>query len=287
LITGSSGFIGQSLMNLYALNGVDVVGTTRNPNNLDDRTMFLDLSSDEPLPLSGFDTVVHLAAIAHKKQKLDSDFNEINFKATERFAAACADAGVRQFIYVSSIGVNGTHSEVAFTEADKPAPKGEYAISKLNAEIAIGCICEASNMSFIVIRPPLVYGPGAPGNISSLVKAMRMFIPIPFEWVKNRRHFCHLENLTSFIFECTTAKENKNICDQVFLICDDRSMSTPQFIRKVGEMHSNRPVLIRFPVSMLLMMLSAISQGLVDSLLLDLQISNEKAKKLTKWRPTC
>ena len=142
-------------------------------------------------------------------------------------------------------------------------------------------------MSFIVIRPPLVYGPGAPGNVSSLVKAMRMFIPMPFEWVRNHRHFCHIENLTSFIFECTTAKDNKNISDQVFLISDDQSMSTAQFIRKIGEIYSYRPLLIRFPVSILLIMLSAISRGMVDSLLLDLQVSNEKAKKFTSWRPTC
>lgn len=287
LITGSSGFIGQSLINLFAVNGVDVVGTTRSSSNSGDRKMFIDLSSDEPLLLSGFDTVVHLAAIAHKKHKLDSDFNEINFKATERLVTSCADAGVRQFIYLSSIGVNGTHNQVAFTEADTPAPKGEYAISKLNAEIAIQRICKGSNMSFVVIRPPLVYGPGAPGNISSLVKTMRMFIPMPFEWVKNRRHFCHLDNLTSFIFECTTAKDNKSISDQVFLISDDRSMTTPQFIRTIGEIHSKRPLLIRFPVRMLFMILSAVSRSLVDSLLLDLQVSNEKAKKLTKWRPVC
>lgn len=287
LITGSSGFIGQSLINLYAVNGVDVVETTRDLSNLDDRKMFIDLSLDEPLLLSGFDTVVHLAAIAHRKHKLDRDFNEINFKATERFVTACADAGVKQFIYLSSIGVNGTRNEVAFTETDTPAPKGEYAISKLNAEIAIQRICKGSNMSFVVIRPPLVYGLDAPGNISSLVKAVRMFIPMPFGWVVNRRNFCHLDNLTSFIFECTTAKDKKNINDQVFLISDDRSMTTPQFIRTVGEMHGKKPVLIRFPVRMLFLILSAVSRGLVDSLLLDLQVSNEKAKKLTEWRPVC
>ena len=285
LITGSSGFIGRSLINLYAVNGVDVVGTTRNSSSLDDRKMFIDLASDEPLLLSGFDTVVHLAAIAHKKHKLDSDFNEINFRATERLVAACADAGARRFIYLSSIGVNGTHNQVAFTESDTPAPKGDYAISKLNAEIAIQRICKDSNMSFVVIRPPLVYGPGAPGNISSLVKAMRMFIPMPFEWVKNRRHFCHLDNLTSFIYECTSARDNKSISDQVFLISDDRAMTTSQFVRTIGEIHSKRPLLIRFPVRMLCMMLSAVSRSLVDSLLLDLQVSNEKAKNLTKWRP--
>ena len=287
LVTGSSGFIGQRLLHMYGLCGLRAIKTTRDREEVDDRTIFLDLSLDEPIPLSGFDTVVHLAGVAHRKHKLDNEFHEINFKATERFVSACADAGVKQFIFLSSIGVNGTYNEVAFTETDEPAPKGEYAISKLNAENSIERVCNNSNMSFILIRPPLVYGPGAPGNISSLVKAMQMFIPMPFGWVKNRRHFCHLDNLTSFIVECTGAGDNKKINNQIFLISDDCAMTTPQFIRAIGLMHKRRPVLLGFPLAVLFFALAAVSRGLVESLLLDLQVSNEKAKKLTGWRPLC
>lgn len=287
LVTGSSGFIGRNLISLLDANGVDVVETTRNARTLGDRKIFLDLSSDEPICFSGFETVIHLAAIAHNKHEIDTDFNEINFKATERLAVACVNAGVKRLIYLSSIGVNGTCNEAAFKETDKPAPESEYAMSKFNAEVAIKRVCESRSMSYVVIRPPLVYGPNAPGNIEWLVKAMQMFIPMPFGGIQNCRHFCHIDNLTSFVCECTAARENERINNQVFLVSDDRPMTTSQFVRTIGVMHKKRPLLIRFPVRAFRTILSIISQRLADSLLSDLRVSNEKAKTLTKWRPVC
>lgn len=285
LITGSSGFLGRNLMKALSNLNFDVYETTRYQARVSNRVIFLDLASNKEFAIQGFDVVVHLAAIAHKKQLSDDDFSSINFKATNKLASACANANVKQFIFLSSIGVNGTSNNSPFNESDVAAPINEYARSKLNAENAIASICKNSDMRYVVIRPPLIYGHNAPGNIDALVKAMHWRIPFPFKSITNKRNFCHIENVTSFISLCILNWNKNIIANETFLICDDLIMTTSDFVNEISRLHGYRALLFRFPVTLLYYFLPFISKDLVDSLLLDLQVSNDKAKKIIGWKP--
>jgi nucleoside-diphosphate-sugar epimerase len=224
----------------------------------------------------GIDCVVHAAARVHARGRRSvhplTDIREVNVTATERLARQAARDGVKRFIFVSSIGVNGVCTRArGFTEADLPQPYNAYAKSKLAAEKALFDIASGSAMEVVVLRPPLVYGRGAPGNFRLLANWIRRGWPLPFGAVmNNRRSVLFLDNLTDALLRCATHPEAAN---KVFLIADREPVSTAQLILEMGRA-MRRPARlwnIRLPRAWLgrAAHMSAALRQLLDSLVID------------------
>ena len=231
LITGATGFIGKALVQTLSEAGFHVVlATRRNVEELDGReNRLFKLDEDITPSLVDIDVVIHTAARAHvlKETSLDParEFRIQNADATRRLARAAAKAGVKRFIFLSSIGVNGnsTRPGQAFRADDVPAPVEPYAISKLEAERALMEECIGASMEWVIIRPPLVYGPGAKGNFERMSRALLRHWPLPFGAIENRRSFVALENLTDLLKCCTT---HTSAPEQVLLAADSENYST-------------------------------------------------------------
>ena len=224
----------------------------------------------------GIDCVVHAAARVHVRGQRSAhpltDFREVNVTATERLAQQAANDGVGRFIFLSSIGVNGVCTRArGFSEADPPQPHNAYARSKLEAESALFRIARASAMQVVVLRPPLVYGYGAPGNFRLLANWIRRGWPLPFgAIVENRRSVLFLDNLTDALVRCASHPQAAN---KVFLIADRDPVSTAQLIRAMAQAMQRTPRLWSIPVTGQWVdraaRLSAALRQLLDSLVID------------------
>ncbi len=189
--------------------------------------------------LCGIDIVIHTAARVHVMNDDASEpleeFRKVNRDATLILARLAADSGVKRFVFLSSIGVNGNNNFKPFTEHDQPAPHDLYAISKWEAEEGLLALALETGMEVVIIRPPLVYGPNAPGNFGNLVKWMKKSIPLPFGAIQNKRSLVALDNLVDFIALCADREKSPKAANQVFLISDNEDVSTTQLLRKVAK----------------------------------------------------
>jgi len=233
--------------------------------------------------------VVHCAARVHVMREDSSDplgeFRRVNLYGTINLARQCVDAGVRRFVYLSSIGVNGlvTGPDSCFTEADIPNPHNGYAVSKWEAEKALMEIAKEYKLEVVIIRPPLIYGPDAPGNFGMLLRLVQKRIPLPFLGIRNRRSFIALDNLIDFILLCLSHPMAKN---EIFLVSDDQDISTPDLVKQIAEVARlpNRSFYLPLWVLSLLMKLGGFGDrepGLIGSLRVDIT----KAKTLLGWSP--
>lgn len=236
----------------------------------------------------GIDCVVHAAARVHVRGQRSvhplTDFHQVNVSATERLARQAASDGVKRFIFVSSIGVNGVCTRArGFTEADPPQPHNAYAKSKLEAENALFAIARDSAMEVVVLRPPLVYGHGAPGNFRLLANWIRRGWPLPFGAImNNRRSVLFLDNLTDALLRCATHPQAAN---KVFLIADRDPVSTAQLIRAMAHAMRCTPRLwnIQVPGQWLdrAARMSAALRQLLDSLVID----TTRIRRELDWAP--
>lgn len=258
-ITGVSGFVGSRLAAYLGGRGAQVRGYVRRPfelpgvsvemrcvGELDGRTEWADT-------LDGLDTVVHLAARTHAVHDLGpkalAGYRRINVHATRRLAEAAASAGVRRFVYVSSIKVNGEATTgCPFSVADRPAPVDAYGISKWEAEQALAEVAARSELEAVVVRPPLVYGPAAGGNFARLCAAVRRGFVLPLGSVDNRRSLIAVDNLVDLIDRCITHPGAEG---QTFLASDGEDVSTPDLIRRLARVMGLRPRLVSVPPGLL------------------------------------
>jgi UDP-glucose 4-epimerase len=228
--------------------------------------------------------VVHLAARAHRSdtiQKNEKDlYHAINFLGTMQLARSSISAGVEQFIFLSSIAVNGstTDGREPFSEYDRIAPNSVYGQSKAAAEQGLSDVARNCGMSIIAIRAPMIYGAGAGGNFGKLLSAVRSGIPLPFGLVRNQRAFLGIDNLTSFILHRLSASVLPNF--EVFLVADDNEVSTPDFVRGLARACARPARLFPLPISLLRPPLNAL--GVSDALLSSLQMNVTKAHS-TGW----
>ncbi|PYE30187.1 nucleoside-diphosphate-sugar epimerase [Idiomarina fontislapidosi] len=290
LLTGASGFVGGALFkNIELSSNVEVSVAVRSKSSefkhlncwIVDFASFSDISE----VLKRQDVVVHTAAVAHnKKIRISSDFEHINTRATLRLAQQAAECGVKRFIFVSSIGVNGNISSKPFTELDIPKPSETYAESKWRAEQGLWEIQESTGMEIVIIRPPLVYGPNAPGNFATLTRWVEKGIPLPLGAVNNRRSYIAIDNLVDFI---TTCIDHPLAANETFLIADGEDISTTHLLHKVANAMDKPSRLI--PVPERLLTLGATMLGKRDMarrLLGSLQVDISKARQLLGWQPT-
>ena len=293
LVTGATGFIGQAVVTQLLGQNHQLIATTRSissamPTSVK-QIQISSMSSDNDWSeaLQGVSKVVHLAARAHvlHEQVADplAEFRKVNTNGTLHLAREAAKNGVERFIFLSSIGVNGNSSNKPFTELDIPNPAEDYAVSKYEAEKGLLEISHNTAMEVVIIRPPLVYGPNAPGNFANLLKWVKKGVPLPFAAVDNKRSFIALDNLVNFIIDCLGHSKAAN---EIFVISDDEDVSTTQLLQKVGEALGKSAWLIPIPVGLMRAVASFLGKGDVARRLFGtLQVDSSKAKDMLGWRP--
>lgn len=244
LVTGADGFIGKALSACLLGCGYDVLGAVINEGASRSLVGGVkpvitgDITGDVAWPgiLKGVDAVVHLAARVHvmKESAKDplSEFIKVNAQATKKIAEEAARAGVRKFVLMSSVKVNGEETfGRPFLADDSPMPRDPYGISKMMAEKELFSVCESSGMNGIAIRPTLVYGPGVGGNFLRLLGWVKRGVPLPLGSVKNKRSFVYVENLCDAV-RCVI--ENQTARNEVFLVSDGKDVSTPELIKAIA-----------------------------------------------------
>lgn len=292
LVTGASGFVGGALMRAYERAGDSVVGTVReSPSKGRIRVAPIDGDTDWGGTLEGVDVVIHLAARVHVMEGGDKDpdlMHRVNVEGTMRLAQSCVMAGVRRFVFVSTIKVNGEctgepGAPEYFTSEDTPSPNGAYAVSKFEAEQRLRALCDAEGMELCIIRPPLVYGPGAGGNFRRLVRLVNTGVPLPFAAVDNRRSMLALDNLVSLLRLCATSEA---AAGHVFLASDGHDISTPELIRELA-MALGRPArLVRTPPAVLEGMAGLLGRReQIHRLCRSLQVDISKTCQELDWVP--
>lgn len=297
-ITGANGFIGRGLAaRLLKQSECLPVRICRTCNEDLDSNSFavgeINGDTDWGIALDGADAVVHLAARTHVLREQASDpaaaFHTINVDGTQRLFECAMAAGVTQFVYLSSIGVNGPETHAApFTERDTPQPATPYARSKHDAEEVLRSLAPRSGMSVSIVRPPLVYGPRAPGNFQRLVRGVQSGMPLPFATLRNRRSFVSRDNLVDFIAACLMRPAPAHVAGgcETYLIADNESPSTPELIRAIAAGLDRPARLLPFPAPLLKAAMSAVGRsGMAQQLCGSLQIDTAKAKTELGWEP--
>jgi nucleoside-diphosphate-sugar epimerase len=294
LVTGASGFVGRALAKVLCL-GHTVYGSSRRsdaemPAGVHKITW--DHSSDIQVNLPPFDTVVHLAARAHIMRDAARDplsaFRAANVDQTLSLARLAVNHGAKRFVFVSSIKVNGesTLPGQPFSDNSLPSPEDPYAISKWEAEQSLLQIGREHGMEIVIIRPPLVYGPGVKGNFASMIRWLRRGIPLPFGSIDNKRSLIALENLIDFIALCADSEKSPNAANQIFLLSDGEDVSTTELLQKISMAYAVKPRLIPIPHAWLRFALEPLgNRGLASRLLGSLVIDSFKAREVLGWQP--
>ena len=239
--------------------------------------------------LRGKDAVIHLAARVHVMRESAGDplaeFRRVNTEGTLNLARQAVLAGVKRFVFISSVKVNGESTEPghSFTEADTPNPQDAYGQSKHEAEQGLRQLSADTGMEVVIIRPPLVYGPGVKANFAVLMRAVQRGWPLPLGAVHNQRSLVALDNLVDLIVTCITHPQAAN---QTFLVSDGEDLSTPDLIRRMARALNRSARLLPVPVLALQAGASLLGKGdAVQRLCGNLQIDISKARSLLGWLP--
>lgn len=293
LITGANGFIGQALCPVMSQSGLSVRSVVRKKDNrlvIHCETIEVgDIGpqTDWQKALTGVDTIVHLAGRAHIMNDKSDDslgvFRKVNVFGTERLARTAAFAGVKRFIFVSSIKVNGEGIARPYTENDSFKPQDAYGISKMEAEQALACIASETGMQMVILRLPLVYGPGVKANFKNLIKLAASGMPLPFKGINNRRSFIYLGNLVGAIITCVI---HPKAAGETFMVSDGQDISTPDLIRMIAFAMNKKPLLFYLHPGILNMLCKifakdAVARKLTGSLFID----SSKIRNLLGWKP--
>jgi nucleoside-diphosphate-sugar epimerase len=250
----------------------------------------VDLECDyEPSVVCGdIDSVIHLAGRAHILKEREADpaekYRSANFQATLNLAEAAKVCGVRRFVLLSSVGVNGVlTANEAFDELSAPNPQSHYAASKYNAEGGLIRILSGSSMEYVIIRTPLVYDAAAPGNFRRLLRLVSSGMPLPFQSINNRRSMIALTNLVDFL---NLSIDHPAAANQLFLISDGMDVSTPEIVRHIAEGMGRKARLFPVNRSFARRALATIGKSsLFIQLWCSLQIDSSKTRRLLGWSP--
>jgi UDP-glucose 4-epimerase len=290
LVTGASGFIGRHLAPALARAGWSVRRAVRSPEGVDDEVVIGSIGPDTDwqAALAGVDAVVHLAARVHHKHEEHAVrlYRNVNIEGTLHLARCAATAGVRQFVFVSTVLVHGRSNDgrAPFSEGDILTPRGLYGMSKAAAEAGLKALARDTVMNISVIRPPLVYGAGAKGNFALLTRAVHLGLPLPFAAISNHRAFLSIQNLCSFILWRLQHPDPRSNFE-TFLVADKEQVSTPEFVGRLASAAGKRPRLFAMPQELLSGLLSAMGRkDTHDSLMGSLELNMSKALSIG-WQP--
>ncbi len=296
LVTGANGFIGRALVAhlLRRHDRVVVAGVRRPeahvPTGAEKRTVpALGPDADWTAALAGIDQVVHAAARVHVMDETEADpltaFRRVNTQGALALAEQAARAGVRRFVFISSIKVNGEQTAPGQPfDADQPvAPTDPYGLSKHEAEQGLLRLARDTAMEVVIIRPVLVYGPGVGANFASLMRWLKRGLPLPLGAVRNRRSLVSLDNLVDLIAVCL---DHPNAANQVFLVSDGEDLSTTDLLRRLGQALGRRPWLLPVPSHLLALAARLVGRtSITQRLLGSLQVDIGKNRRLLGWQP--
>ena len=298
LVTGATGFVGAAIVRRLAVecNSSNVLAAVRRTDtSLPEGVQHVQIgdllpTTDWSNALRGVSAVVHCAARVHVMNENSpdplSEFRQVNVEGTVNLARQAADAGVRRFIFLSSIKVNGESTELAqpFTAEDLPAPEDPYGISKHEAEKLLRLISSETGMEVVIIRSPLVYGPGVKANFGSLIRWLARGLPLPLAAAtKNRRSLVALDNLVDLIVTCLNHSAAAN---QIFLVSDGEDLSTVELIKRMGVALGLPSRLFYIPPKMLKFSAEIVKKpGIYRRLCGSLELDISKTRQLLGWTP--
>lgn len=295
LVTGANGFVGSALCARLRRDGVSVRGAVRSLNSKPDSAETVSIGSlssvtDWTGALKNVDQIVHLAARVHVMNDTSPDplteFRRVNVEGTGALARKAAVAGVRRFVFLSSVKVNGEFTEAGhlFTTDDAPAPEDPYGVSKHEAERMLLQILAETGMEVVINRPPLVYGPGVKANFESMMRWLARGVPLPLAAVTdNRRSLVALDNLVDLIVTCLNHPAAAN---QIFLVSDGEDLSTAQLLKRTSTAMGHPARLFYLPPALLKLGASVLNKpGIYQRLCASLQLDIAKTRQLLGWIP--
>lgn len=295
LITGANGYLGQSLSLESLRRGIEVCAAVRKLSKLPgfiEATNIGDINSttDWSRALRECEVVVHLAARVHVNGKKESEdieeFRKVNVEGTMNLAKQSSIVGIKRFIFISTIGVNGAETfGTPYKPQDTPAPHSAYALSKHEAERGLLKLAMETDMEVVIIRPPIIYGAKAPGNFGLLVDWLKRSIPLPLGCVKhNLRSFVAIDNIVDLILTCVM---HPNAANKIFLVSDGEDISTAELLKKMGKTMQRPVYLLSVPVKLLILIASILGRKVMArSLLGSLQLDISDTCEVLNWKPS-
>ncbi|WP_208247562.1 NAD-dependent epimerase/dehydratase family protein (plasmid) [Rhizobium sp. T1470] len=289
LVTGATGFVGQDLQHALRIRDFAFRAAGRSAQAGCFAVGNIDGGTDWKAALVGIEAVIHLAAanqnVIDGSNSGPAVFRTVNTEGTINLARQAAAYGVKRFIFISTIKVNGERSVRGrpFTPHELPHPTTEYAVSKFEAERALIALSKTTGMEIVIIRPPLVYGRGASGSFRALTQLVRSGIPLPLASIDNRRSMVYVENLTDLI---VTAVFHPAAPGQILLAGDDEAVSTPELLRRLAAAMGRPARLIPCPCAVLRILGRAMGKGELVSRLTDwLEVDISHTRRLLDWNP--
>lgn len=290
LVTGANGFLGWAMVEALQRHGHHIIKAVRNQKNGCIAVGDIGINTDWQRALKGCDTVIHLAAHVpqinnHSGNQL-REFVQVNTEGTIRLAYQARDEGVKRLVFVSTAKVNGEESEWPYHESDIPAPRDAYAISKWKAEQKLRALAHECDMEIVIVRPPLVYGPGVKGNFKSLVKWVQKGVPLPLGAVNNRRSLVALDNLVDFVLLCADRAKSPSAANETFLISDGSDVSTPELLNRIAHAYETHARLVAVPEQWLRLAFKLYGKSAAEGRLLgSLSLDITKARVTLGWQP--
>lgn len=283
LLTGATGFIGKYLQRRSSFRYV----VRRNAeHSLEDvfEIPQLDKSTEWTEAFDGINCVIHLAGLAHSNLYTDKNYQDVNVDGTLKLASEAAKAGVKRFIFVSSIGVNGSFTtNLPFSVNSIPSPHNSYSKSKHDAEEGLKTIAKHTGMEFVIIRPTLVYGPYAPGNFGALIKLVKKSPILPFGLINNKRSFIAVQNLTDLLITCI---KHPNAAGKVFIASDGPTVSTKDFSNAIAKGLGKKKLQLPIPLTAMRLLGKAFGKSsAVEQLLGNLEVDSSYVTQELGWKP--
>lgn len=292
LVTGANGFVGKVLCEQLLLHNYSLLKVIRSEHKFGNNMGLVSVNSidgntDWREILVGIDIVFHLAARVHVMNDASThplmEYRRVNVEGTRRLAESAVEAGVKRFVYVSSIKANGEESDKAYSELDIPNPQDAYGVSKWEAEQVLHEISAKTGLEVVVVRPPLVYGEGVKGNFGRMMNILSKSYPLPLASIKNLRSFIYVGNLVDALILCS---KHSKAANNTYLVSDDEDVSTPDLLRRLSSAMGYSVKLMPcnpFLIKILGKLLGKKTQ--VDRLLGSLQVDCGKIKRELAWQP--
>lgn len=298
LVTGASGFVGRAVVAQLLHIGRPVTAALRGPLPAAARESVSALhtvqvgelapATNWAAALDGVGAIVHCAARVHVMRETSTDpmaaFRHVNVDGTLQLARQAAAAGVRRLVFISSIGVNGAETfGTPYTPDDVPLPHSAYAQSKYEAELGLQALTRETGMEFVIIRPPLVFGPNAPGNFDRLLRALSRGTPLPLGAVRNRRSLVALDNLVNLLTICV---DHPRATNHTFMVSDDEDISTTDLLRRLARALGRPARLLPIPSVALRAVAKTLGKSdLAQRLCGSLQVDISETRRILGWAP--
>lgn len=284
LVTGATGFIGKNITSLNQ-NFRCVVRSGEKHSFTDSYVVpTIDGTTEWSECFQGVSSIIHLAGLAHNRAYTDGEYRAVNTEGALRLALKAAEAGVKRFVFVSSIGVNGTNSyNRVFLPSDAAKPHNSYSRSKYEAELGLWDISKQTGLEVVIVRPTLVYGPNAPGNFGSLTKLITKLPILPFGMADNQRSFIAVQNLADLLVTCALSP---NAAGHTFLASDGEAISTKVFSNAIVDGLGRKVTQLSIPVRLLLIAGKLTGKAvMIEQLFGNLQVDSSNLKEVLGWKP--